>query len=130
MTGFRTTLASRTVAIMAALLCSGCGGHWPEQGQGGMAEVRWPQEADKMHPPARLRDRMSCTLSRFDTLREAADRTGQFNGQVELLDLVATRAKREYAGALYRDSEITLSVLDTEIDGLGRELRAEPPECG
>jgi hypothetical protein len=118
------------MALLA--LCSACQQPWPEPGRGGMVEARWPAAVADEHAPASLHDRLHCTLGRFDALRAAAEHTGQHTGEIALLDITATRAKREYAGHLFDDSRVTLDDLDTGIDHLRREMVPTPaslPVC-
>nr|WP_294505447.1 hypothetical protein [uncultured Rhodopila sp.] len=97
-----------------------------------MVEARWPDAVATTPAPAPLADRLRCTLGRLDALREAAARTGQFSGEIALLDSTATRAKREYAGQLFDDSRITMTELDAAIDQVIHEMVPPPvslPMC-
>jgi hypothetical protein len=122
----RAALCRRILPVALAVLCAGCASHWPEPGQGGMVEARWPGAVATTRAPASLADRLHCTLGRLEALRQTAARTGRFTGQIALLDITATRAKREYAGKLFDDSRITLTELDAGIDDLARDV-APPP---
>jgi len=128
----RAAACRRIPTLLLAILSTGCASHWPEPGQGGMVEARWPGAVAATPAPASLADRLHCTLGRLEALRAAVARTGQHTGQLGLLDITATRAKREYAGKLFDDSRITLTDLDAGIDDLVREMLPNPvslPVC-
>ena len=97
-----------------------------------MVEARWPGAIAAPPAPASLADRLHCTLGRLEALRQAAARTGRYTGQIALLDITATRAKREFAGKLFDDSRITLADLDAGIDDVVRDFVPSPvslPVC-
>ncbi len=120
---------TRAAILLLALACTACDSHWPKEGTGGMAEARW-QEPAAATLPVGLHDRLTCTLGRLEALHAASDQIGQNGGQVGLLDVAAARAKREYAGYLYRDSAVTLAELDGGIDRVRRDMTPIPPVPG
>jgi len=97
-----------------------------------MVEARWPEAVAALPAPPPLADRLNCTLGRLEALRAAAARTGQYSGKLALLDITATRAKREFAGKLFDDSRITVTELDAGIDQVLHEMVPSPaplPMC-
>jgi hypothetical protein len=120
------------LTLFVALFCAACEQHWPEPGQGGMVEARWPGAVATIPAPAPLADRLNCTLGRLEALRVAASQKGQHTGEIALLEITATRAKREYAGKLFDDSRITMTDLDAGIDQVLHEMVPPPaslPMC-
>ncbi len=87
-----------------------------------MVEARWPAAVAGDHAPNGLYDRLNCTLGRLDALRAVSARTGQYTGKIALLEITATKAKREYAGLLFEDTRVTIADLDDEIDRVRREM--------
>jgi len=117
-----------TFAYLLALIlpCTACQQRWPEPGNGGMVEAHWPAAVANSHAPNGLYDRLNCTLGRLDSLREASARTGQYTGEIALLEITATKAKREYAGMLFDDTRVTVADLDNGIDQVNREMTRSP----
>lgn len=120
---------TRAAILLLVLACTACESGWPKDGGGGMAEARWKEPAIATIPVG-LHDRLTCTLGRLEALHAASDRRGQNGGQVGLLDIAASRAKREYAGYLYRDSAVTLAELDNGIDRVRHDMTPLPPIPG
>jgi len=145
------------IAAMTAigLLCSGCKMAWPPAGGGGMADHRWDAyqwdaahstpyhwdeyRGDAEHvddkdgapaPPPGLYDRLTCTMGRMAAVHQTSARTGTHTGEVALLDVQANRARREFAGTLYNDSEVTLTELNGAIDAIraGMDLPPDPSQ--
>ena len=125
----RAAMFRPLLTVLLAFLCAACEQSWPKPGQGGMVEARWPDAVATIPAPAPLADRLHCTLGRLEALREAAAATGQYSGKIALLDITATRAKREFAGKLFDDSRITVSELDAGIDELVHAMVPPPPPC-
>jgi hypothetical protein len=108
------------------LLVAGCSSAWPPAGQGGMAETRWPAPlATPLIDPAGpdgIEDRMRCGFERLSATEAAARARGTHTGAINLLELTANRARREFTGGFHRDLALTLDRLDTEIDRLRGSL--------
>ncbi len=121
--------ATRLSILLLALSCTACGTSWPATGGGGMAEAHWPDQA-RVAIPDRLQERLTCTMGRLEALHEASVRAGINSGQVGLLDLTAARARREYAGRLYRDGAATLADLDSGIDQVRHDMLPPPSMAG
>ena len=117
---------TRVGLLLLALLCTACQASWPREGYGGMAERSWPTEKAAAGAPYGLRARMVCTLGRLEALHDASSRTGVASGELGLLEITAIRAKREYAGLLYRDSAVTLAQLDLGIDDVHKDIAPLP----
>jgi hypothetical protein len=113
-------------AFLLALPLLGACAQWPEQGGGGLAEMR------PARPPAPdgLAQRLACALARMDALEQAAARSGQGTGQAALLRVIATRATREAHGSLPRDANRTLDRLGADAALLHPVVgRPALPEC-
>jgi hypothetical protein len=91
-----------------------------------MIESRWPNSVSSMQPPQWLFDRLHCTVGRLEALRDAAKVSGQFTGEIALLDVTANRVKREYAGMLFYDSMVTMADLNAGIDHVNHDMVPAP----
>ncbi len=115
---FASSMASQALgmrALLALLLCAGCASSWPPQGQGGMAEAHFSAALIAPAPPEALQAHMRCSFGRLDAVQHAAQQAGTWSGQIEQLDLIANRARREVVGGLFSDAANTLDGLDAEI---------------
>jgi hypothetical protein len=99
---------------------------WPEEGQGGHAEIRQPLPTGEVA----LESRLACALRRVSVLEAASREQGRATGQVSLLRLTATRATRETYGSLPRDAGHTLDRLEQDAARLHPLVGAPAlPEC-
>lgn len=99
---------------------------WPDEGRGGLAELR-------QHAPTAevaLEARLACALRRVSVLEATSREQGRATGQADLLRLTATRATRETYGSLTRDAGRTLDRLEQDAARL-HPLVGGPalPEC-
>ena len=83
-----------------------------------MAEARWPAQLAAPTAPADVETRMRCTFAHLNDTETVARDRGTHTGAVNLLELTANRARREFTGGFYNDVTLTLNRLDTEIDSL------------
>lgn len=115
----------RPLALGLMLMLSACAS-WPDQGQGGLAEMRRPTAITE----ASLEARLTCALNRVSVLEAASQAQGRATGQAGLLRLTATRATRETYGRLTRDAGHTLDRLEQDAARL-HPLVGQPalPEC-
>lgn len=124
-----------TVLALAALaLCPACSSHWPVEGQGGMAEAKWPAPLLSPSPdtPPQLREALAASLERTREAQRLVEQTGNGTGRMAAIDQIATRARREFAGGLYADLPHTLDRLDSEVRRLCSTLdkgRSATADC-
>lgn len=112
--------------VLGLLLALAACASWPEQGQGGLAELRQPIPTAE---PA-LEARLTCALQRVSVLEAASREQGRATGQAQLLRLTATRATRETYGSLPRDAGHTLDRLEQDAARLHPMLGGPAlPEC-
>ena len=116
---------NRLLILGLALGLAACAS-WPDEGQGGLAEIRQP-------PPTAetaLESRLACALSRVSVLEAASREQGRATGQAGLLRLTATRATRETYGSLTRDAGRTLDRLEQDAARLQQMVGGPAlPEC-
>ncbi|MEI6161558.1 MAG: hypothetical protein WCP77_17120 [Roseococcus sp.] len=99
---------------------------WPDEGQGGLAELRQPLPTTEVA----LEQRLACALRRVSVLETASREHGRATGQAGLLRLTATRATRETYGSLPRDAGRTLDRLEQDAASLHQVVGGPAlPEC-
>ncbi len=108
------------------LLMAGCTSSWPPVGQGGMAEARWPAQLVDPAAPEGMEDRLRCSFAHLSVTETVARDRGTHSGAVNMVELSANRARREFTGGFYRDVALTLDRLDQEIDRLRASLDLPP----
>jgi hypothetical protein len=114
------------LATLGLLLTLAACASWPEQGQGGLAELRPPAPIGEVALEARL----ACALQRVSVLEAASRAQGRATGQAQLLRLTATRATRETYGSLPRDAGHTLDRLEQDAARLHPMVGGPAlPEC-
>ena len=111
-------LSLLVVPLLAQPFLAGCT-HWPDAGQGGMAELRAPAVPAGSAP---LQARLDCSLRRVALMQDAVTQSGVLTGRMQLLSQTAGRAQREFYAGLPVDAERTLQRLDTETDVMRAEL--------
>jgi len=115
----------RGLALGLMLALSACA-TWPDEGHGGLAELRQPSARAE----AALEARLTCALRRVSALEAASREQGRATGQAGLLRLAATRATRETYGSLARDAGRSLDRLEQDAASLHRVVGgAALPEC-
>jgi len=121
----RTMIVLRTIAAAALAASLAACSTWPAEVGGGVAEMAPP--AARPDPGyAALERHLDCSLHRTAAIAEAAAAAGQNTGRAALLESMAARAQREFAGRLPNDANRTLSQLDREADLLGVVLHVDP----
>ena len=65
---------------------------------------------------------MRCTFEHLSATEAVGRDRGTHTGAINVLELTANRARREFAGGFYRDVALTLDRLDREIDQLRGSL--------
>lgn len=120
------------IVLLFALSAAACTTAWPDEGAGGVAELRAPAPPGQKLPPkvAVAARHLECSAQRFEKVAQAVDASGHGTGRVALLGQELNRARRELAGSLPDDAEHTLSSFDQEVAVLGLVVHAEPPGPG
>ena len=105
------------------LLLAGCSGSpWPEPGQGGMAEARWPSPLIGQTAPDGLEERLRCVLAGLESTQNVAIHRGTDSGTVAILELSANRVRREFTGQFYRDVALSLERLANDTNRFRADL--------
>lgn len=110
---------NRLAFLLLALPLAACAS-WPEEGRGGLAELR----ADTTGSP-----RLSCLLGEVAALEGASAEAGRATGQAALLRRTADRARREADASLSHDASRTMDRLGAESAAL-RQLLGRPSVSG
>lgn len=115
----------RLLSLGLMLALSACAS-WPDDGQGGLAEIRQPLPIAEVA----LEQRLACALRRVSALEASSREQGRATGQAGLLRLTATRATRETYGSLIRDAGHTLDRLEQDAASLHQVVGGPAlPEC-
>lgn len=124
----------RVCVLLSVAACSN--NSWPPDGNGGVAETKWPAPTRGPWVPApsarlvQIERHLDCSIRRFGTVARQVDQLGHEEGRLGQIELTLNRAKRELAGRLPEDADRTLTAVDQEVAVLAIVVHADLAESG